>query len=166
MCETRCVDGRLASRPAYVWSVRCTVMSDNAPAVPASGLQAQFRGRGGSFWYLPVQAWNAAGDALVPSYLEGPQQGGRLTRAVDVSGFVRLYADRAVQGQYVPAPPGWHVRIGNGNLHAPVALWQIMSHGAAVPMVSVEESETATLRSVYELDEATELVEPFDIDLA
>ncbi len=71
-------------------------------------------------------------------------------------GFVRLYADRAVQGQYVPAAPGWHE---NSNPHVPVALWQIMSHGSAVPMVSAEDSETATLRSVYEVDEATELVE-------
>lgn len=141
-------------------------MSNNAPAVPASGLQAQFRGQRGSLWYLPVQAWNASGDALVPSYLEGTQYGGQLTRAVDVPGFVRLHTDRAVQGRYVPAAPGWHVSIGDGHTHAPVALWQIMSHGAAVPMVSVDDSKTATLRSVYELDEATELVEPFDIDHA
>lgn len=141
-------------------------MSENAPAVAASGLQAQFRGREGSFWYLPVQAWNAAGDALVPSYLEGTEQGGQLARAVDVPGFVRLYTDRAVQGRYVSAAPGWHVSIGNGHTHAPVALWQIMSHGSAVPMVSVEDAKHATLRSVYELDETTELVEPLDTDLA
>lgn len=141
-------------------------MTDNAPAVAASGLQAQFRGRGGSFWYLPVQAWNAAGDALVPSFLEGTDQGGQLTRAVDVPGFVRLHNDRAVQGSYVPAAPGWHVRIGDNRLHAPVALWQIMSHGAAVPMVAIDGEEFATLRAVYDLDESTELVEPFDIDLA
>lgn len=141
-------------------------MSDNAPAVAASGLQAQFRGRGSSLWYLPVQAWNPAGEALVPSYLEGPEQGGHLRRAVDVPGFVRLYPDRAVQGSYVAAAPGWHVSIGNGHTQAPVALWQIRPHGAAVPMVSIPEGKHETLRSVYELDEATELVEPFDIDHA
>ncbi|MEB3370076.1 hypothetical protein [Saccharopolyspora mangrovi] len=113
-----------------------------------------------------MQAWNAAGDALVPSYLEGTQQGGQLTRAIDVPGFVRLHTDRAVQGSYVPAAPGWHVSIGNGHTRAPVALWQIMSHGSAVPMVAIDGEEFATLRAVYDLDEATELVEPFDIDLA
>lgn len=132
----------------------------------ASGLQAQFRGHDSSFWHLPVQAWNAAGDALVPSYLEGTARGGQLMRAVDVPGFVRLHTDRAVQGSYVPAAPGWHVRIGDDTLHAPVAMWQIMSHGAAVPIVSVQDGKHEKLRAVYELDEATELIEPFDINSA
>ena len=66
----------------------------------------------------------------------------------------------------MPASPGWHVRIGNDTLHAPVAMWQIMSHGAAVPMVSVQDGKHEKLRAVYELDETTELIEPFDIDSA
>jgi hypothetical protein len=41
-----------------------------------------------------------------------------------------------------------------------------MSQGAAVPMVSVSDGKHEKVRAAYELDEVTELIEPFDINSA
>lgn len=65
-----------------------------------------------------------------------------------------------------PPPPAGTSAIGNDTVHPPVALWQIMSQGAAVPMVSVSDGKHEKVRAAYELDEVTELIEPFDINSA
>jgi len=108
---------------------------------------------------LPVEAWSADGQALVPN-----EEAGRLSAARSIAGFEQLmpcYRALAV----IPAAPGWRVRQVDGEDVdiLDVIGWVVDHDHNGLPLVAVKSCQGAWMARIDDDDNLT-LLTPRDPD--
>lgn len=98
-------------------------------------LCAVYNTEGGRQESRPVMGWDEEGYALTVSWAEG-----RLTRAVDIPGFVCLDDDEAKHATVrtvLPAPAGWTLTTREAGRKGvqPIVGWTVNGFGCGEPLV-------------------------------